>query len=94
MGWSCALDASRKLNELLAKHDDRGTFTFEGQKYFMEPSRKEHGDGSVTGRVNRIIEWDDEAGSGWSVSVGYFHIAPNGKLTRTPRALRALETMP
>lgn len=94
MGYSCSTAASKTMQALYDLHKasgHAGCFRYRGELYFMEHSRVEHADGSVTGRVNQITKWDYQLGSGWSVPVGSFKIrGADGLLERAPASLKYL----
>jgi hypothetical protein len=60
------------------------TFTYKGDKYFFEHSRREHADGAITGTLNKFV------GENRCKTVGSLRIDGDGKITRGLAFLRKL----
>ena len=86
MGWSCRKDAAEVsdtwVEACLAQTKSQNTFEVKGVKYFWETSRKEHGDGAITGTIWKFV---DETHVN---RTGTFHIEGNGTITRAPKFLK------
>jgi hypothetical protein len=93
MGWSCSAVAGNAERRFWAQCKNKGTWLFNGNRYFYEGSRREYDDGSITGSVMRFtLERLD--GSGQAVKVGSFKFdGHTGRLVRAPAAMRYLETL-
>jgi hypothetical protein len=92
MGWSCRREASDTLNRLMAHHHN-GVYEAGVEKYFLEPSRVEHKDGAVTGKVYKMRDQHPD-GHGHCRAVGRFRIEPTGEVSKGPGHLKKLAALP
>ena len=86
MGWSCRKDAADVseawTKACLAQTDGQNTFEVKGVKYFWENSRREYGDGAITGTVWKFLP------NGFCRRSGTFRIEGDGTIARAPRFLK------
>jgi hypothetical protein len=78
MGWSCSVKASHMMQLVSEKYVEQtgnsNTYIKDGVKYFFENSRKEHSDGSITGKIFKFVSENE------CIPVGRFKILPDGKV--------------
>lgn len=88
MGWSCASDAARTMDEMVrgcvAASGQSNCYTSGGHRYFWETSRLEHTDGAITGGIFKILPNER------CRRVGSFRIEPDGTISRAPSGLKAM----
>ena len=88
MGWSCRADAARTADKwsdaCVAQTGSSNVFQTKRGKYFWENSRKEHGDGAITGSVFKMLPGDN----GLCRPSGSFRIEGDGTVTRAPKFLK------
>jgi len=89
MGWSCASAAGNTMSRIQSHHQD-GTYKHNGERFFFEPSRREHKDGAITGMVWMCIGKDNPDGTGFAKKIGGFRIDPDGKVSRGPKHFKVL----
>ena len=86
MGWSYAARAGWVMDAwtkaCLDSTGIQNVFEANGQRYMWEHSRKEHGDGAITGRIWRFLP--DER----ITPNGSFRIEGDGSITRAPAFLK------
>lgn len=89
MGWSCRKETGDTLerwrNACREQTNSSNLFVIGDARYFFELSNREHVDGSATGSLWMCL--DDTRAK----NVGYFKIDANGRLTRSPAALKVLD---
>jgi hypothetical protein len=91
MGWSCRKEAGVVLDQwkqaCIANSGRANEFTHRGRTYFVEVSRKEHWDGSITGTIMRVTETRAD-GTTMAVPAGSWRIEGNGTVTRAHSFLK------
>jgi hypothetical protein len=94
MGKSYTREAHDIFNDwrevCLASTGTSNSYEVDGNKYFMELSRKQHEDCRITGTVWRLVARNDETGVSNCTSAGSFRISADGKTVRYPVGLRKL----
>jgi hypothetical protein len=93
MGKSYTSEAHEVFNAwrevCLANTGTSNSYEVDGNKYFMELSRKQHEDCRITGTVWRLLSTNAD-GVSTCTSAGSFRISANGEVARYPVGLRKL----
>ena len=94
MGWSCSMAAAATMDRWIAacvkQTGASGTWEEGGVRYFFEPSRHEHRDGAITGKVYRMGPPTEPDGGGPCYPAGSFRINADGSVARAPRFLKGV----
>jgi hypothetical protein len=89
MGWSCRKETGDTLerwrNACREQTNSSNLFVIGDAHYFFEVSSREHDDGSATGSLWMYLS------NTRAKSVGSFKIDANGRLARSPTALKILD---
>ena len=92
MGWSCAAaagDVLRKFSDLCCAESGMSNVWCAGGTWYMaETSRREHGDGAITGSIHRFANDPRGAASTMAYKAGTFRIEPDGSVKRGPALLK------
>lgn len=84
MGYSCSRLASMRLDTIMdycyKQTSIQNVYEVNGQRFMIEPSRRENSDGAVTGKVYKMLS-DNRV---WTISPTSFKIGGNGQLVRCP----------
>lgn len=92
MGWSCNRDAGLALDAMSAlcieQTGSSNQYLVGDQKYFFETSRKEHGDGAITGQILKYLPDGEHVRKS-----GSFRIEGNGTISRGPAIFKAIKIL-
>lgn len=93
MGWSCSAAADDVMNAwtraCAAQTGFANAFEIDGDRYYWEPSHKEHDDGAITGSIVKVLSTSPD-GSSRCRAIAPFRIDGDGTVVRAPTFLRAV----
>jgi len=86
MGWSCTKEAGDVMNKIFKKSFNQsgiqGAYTYKGHWYNFDPDNIEHEDGSITGQIDKFIDFNPKSERMSARKVGTFKIDPHGRIIR------------